>query len=410
MPSFFPQLLLTCGLPLAALSAADWPQFLGPTRNAIAAADEPALPDALPADLKPLWKKSVGSGFAGPVVVGDKVILFHREGSDMTTEAMETTTGKVLWRSTYVTDYVDSFGFDNGPRAVPAVADGRVFTYGPEGRVTALDLNTGRELWSYDTASALASPQGFFGRAPSPLVQGGRVIIAAGGSREGQDAGLVALEATTGKPAWTAVPDEAGYASPVAVGDHQILAWMRNRLWLVSAADGRILSSQPLRSRMDASVNAATPLPCGQGRWLVSAGYGVGAHLFRLEEGKIHPLWQRADLLDCHYATPVMVGGQIYGFHGRQETGMTLRCISPEGSIRWEAKEKLDGGTLIAVGSKLLILTEDGELRLLNATPEAQDLIATWQILRAGHRSHAAYASGIFYARDSEHLVAIRLR
>ena len=137
------------------LVAADWPQFLGPTRNAVAAVGESALPDRLPLDLKPLWTKSVGAGFAGPAVANGKVIIFHREGSDMTTEALDPTTGKVLWRSTYITDYIDSFGFDNGPRAVPAISDGKVFTFGPEGRVTALDLENGKELWNYDTASAL---------------------------------------------------------------------------------------------------------------------------------------------------------------------------------------------------------------------------------------------------------------
>ncbi len=394
----------------ASLSAADWPQFLGPSRNGIAAVDEPALPEVLPTDLKPLWEKAAGSGFAGPVVSAGKVILFHREGGDMTTEALDAATGRVLWRSTYVTDYVDSFGFDNGPRAVPTVAEGRVFTLGPEGRVTALDLASGRELWSYDTASALTSPQGFFGRAPSPLVLGGHVIIAAGGSQNGKAAGLVALEASTGQVAWMAVDDEAGYASPVAVGQAQILAWMRNQLWLVNAADGSIAANTRLRSSMDASVNAATPIACGQDRWLVSAGYGVGAHVFTRKPTALEESWSRDRVLDCHYATPVFLAGHVFGFHGRQETGMNLRCISAEGDLAWESPERLPGGTLLAVGNKLLMLTEDGELRVLRADASRYDQLASWQILRAGHRSHAAFADGVFFARDSERLVACRLR
>ncbi len=403
-------ILLVLTAAVASLSAADWPQFLGPTRNGIAAADEPALPETLPSDLKPIWEKSAGSGFAGPVVSGGKVILFHREGSDMTTEALEAATGRVLWRSTYVTDYVDSFGFDNGPRAVPAVAEGRVFTFGPEGRVTALDLGSGRELWSYDTAAALTSPQGYFGHAPSPLVLGGRVIIASGGSQDGKAAGLVALDASTGKVAWMSVDDEAGYASPVIAGETQILAWMRNQLWLVNAADGSIAANARLRSSMDASVNAATPIACGQDRWLLSAGYGVGAHVFIRKPTALETGWSRDRLLDCHYATPVFLAGHVFGFHGRQETGMNLRCISAEGELAWESSERLPGGTLLAVGNKLLLLTEDGELRVLRADPGRYDLLASWQILRAGHRSHAAFADGLFFARDSERLVACRLR
>jgi outer membrane protein assembly factor BamB len=405
-------LFATLTLITTAAVAADWPQFLGPQRNAVAGVNETALPDAFPSDLKPLWEKSAGSGFAGVAVVSGKVILFHREGSNMTTEALHATTGESIWRSTYISDYVDGFGFDNGPRAVPAVAGDRVFTFGPEGRVTALDLTSGKEVWHYDTASALNSPQGYFGRAPSPMIVGGKVIIAAGGSLEGAPAGLVALDTTTGKVAWTGVDDEAGYASPVMVDDQRILAWMRNQLWLVNASDGSVLTSQKLRAEIDASVNAATPIPCGESRWLISAGYDVGAHLLGVMQSRFAEIWHQEERLDCHYATPVCVGSYIYGFHGRQEGGRTkLRCLEiASGKVIWEAPEGIPGGTLIAVADKLLIVTEQGELWIVRASTEKFDRLATIQITRAGHRSHAAYADGILYARDAEKLVAIKLR
>lgn len=403
--------LLLCLLLLTGLPAADWPQFLGPTHDGRAADAEPALPDSLPSELKPLWEKSVGSGFAGPVVSDGRLVMFHREGGDMTTEALDARTGKPAWRSTYVTDYVDSFGFDNGPRAVPAIAAGKVLTFGPEGRVTALDSATGKELWRFDTASELESPQGFFGRAPSPLILDGRVIVAAGGTRKGLAAGLAALDLKTGVVAWTSVEDEAGYASPVPGREGEILAWMRNQLWRVNAADGALRASMPLRSSIDASVNAATPLPCGDNRWLVSAGYGVGAHLLRLTDAGIEEVWRKDRALDCHYATPVRVAGHLFGFHGRQETGMKLRCISiATGEVAWECPDGLPGGTLLAVGDKLLVVTEQGELWVVRASAEKFDRLASWQILGSGHRSHAAYADGVLYARDSERLVAVKLR
>jgi len=406
-------------LPLAAsfalcaslVAAADWPQFLGPQRTGSADARAVALPETLSGDLKPLWEKSAGSGFAGPVVVGGKVILFHREGSDMTTEALDAATGRPLWRSTYISDYVDSFGFDNGPRAVPAVADGRVVTFGPEGRVTAMNLADGKEIWNFDTASALSSGQGYFGRAPSPLVVGDKVIIAAGGALESKPAGLVALDVASGKVRWTSVEDEAGYASPVMVDDKRVLAWMRNQLWLVNATDGAVLASRKLRSSMDASVNAATPLPCGEDRWLVSAGYGVGAHLLGVMESSFAEIWQKEDTLDCHYATPVRVGDHVYGFHGRQESGMKLRCIDiATGKVAWEDDEEVKGGTLIVVKDKLLVFTEMGELWLVRASPAKYEKIAAVQVTRAGHRCHAAFADGVLYLRDAEKLVAVKLK
>lgn len=396
---------------LSALHAADWPQFLGPQRNGIADAAEPALPDSFKSEPDTLWEKSVGSGFAGPVISGGQIILFHREGSDMTTEALDATTGKEVWRSTYVTDYVDSFGFDNGPRAVPSIANGKVFTHGPEGRVTALDLKTGKELWAYDTASAVHSQQGFFGRAPSPLVVEDKVIIAAGGTLDDKPAGLIALEAATGKLVWNSTDDEAGYASPVLC-EGMILSWMRNKLWLVNPETGFVLDSLRLRSSMDASVNAATPVPCGEGRWFVSAGYGVGAHLFKiqpLQSPGFEEIWEKQKVLDCHYSTPVFKDGHLYGFDGRQEMGQTLRCIEvATGKVCWESPG-VPGGTVILTGDKLLVVTEQGELWIVKATPEKFDQLTTMQILRSSHRSHAAFANGILYARDTEKMVAIRL-
>lgn len=406
---FFP--LFLAGISSTLLLAADWPQFLGPQRNAVADPSEPALKEPFKTEPEQLWEKSVGSGFAGPVVSGGKVILFHREGSDMTTEALEAKTGKVLWRSTYVTDYVDSFGFDNGPRAVPSLADGRVFTHGPEGRVTALDLETGKEIWAYDTASAVNSQQGFFGRAPSPLVVGDKVIIAAGGSLADKPAGLIALDTATGKLAWNSVDDEAGYASPVKLGD-AVLAWMRNQLWLVNPESGFVLGSLPLRSSMEASVNAATPVPCGDGRWFVSAGYGVGAHLLKIapmQEPTFTTLWEKQDVMDCHYSTPVYRDGYLYGFDGRQERGQTLRCIEvATGKVCWNSPG-VPGGTLLCVGDKLLVLTEQGELWIVKATPDKFEQLSASQILRSSHRSHAAFADGILYARDTEKVIALRM-
>jgi len=411
---FRPVFLLVSISSLSPLAAADWPQFLGPQRNGIADASEPALKDSFKSEPDQLWERSVGAGFAGPVVSGGKVIFFHREGSDMTTEALDAKTGKALWRTTYVTDYVDSFGFDNGPRAVPSVADGKVFTHGPEGRVTAMDLNTGKELWAYDTAAAVNSQAGFFGRAPSPLVVGDKVIIAAGGSLDDKPAGLIALDTATGKLVWNSTDDEAGYASPVMLGE-SVLSWMRNKLWLINPETGFVLDSIPLRASMDASVNAATPVPCGDGRWFVSAGYGVGANLFKItpmQSPTFEPVWQKPKVMDCHYSTPVFKDGKdghLYGFDGRQETGQTLRCIEvTTGKVCWDSPG-IPGGTLILVGDKLLVVTEQGELWIVKAMPDKFDQLATMQILRSSHRSHAAFANGILYARDTEKVVAIRL-
>src|ERR1043166_2946809 len=120
---------------LTRASASDWPQFLGPTRNGVCTG--PALAASWPKDGPPVvWQRKVGQGFSGPAVASGKLILFHRIDDKETVECLDAKTGKALWSFDYPTAYRDDFGFDEGPRATPAVADAHVYTYGAEAVLT----------------------------------------------------------------------------------------------------------------------------------------------------------------------------------------------------------------------------------------------------------------------------------
>jgi hypothetical protein len=189
---------------------ADWPQFLGPGRDGVYRG--PALAESWGAGgPKVVWTKSVGAGFSGPVVAEGRVILFHRLGDREVVESLDARTGAPQWSYGSATSYRDDFGFDEGPRAVPVVASGVVYTFGAEGQLTALSLATGTRLWSEDTMRRFAVAKGFFGAAGSPLVEDGRVIANIGG----KGAGIVAFDAKTGKVLWTATDDAASYSSGV---------------------------------------------------------------------------------------------------------------------------------------------------------------------------------------------------
>ena len=121
------------------LEAAGWPQFRGAARDGTAAADGIQLVDAIPeGGLDVRWRHRVGSGFAGPVVDGDRVFIFHREGDEAVVEALEKKDGQPVWNFRYPCRYRDDFGFDDGPRTPPTDAVGRVFVYGPEGMLHCL--------------------------------------------------------------------------------------------------------------------------------------------------------------------------------------------------------------------------------------------------------------------------------
>ncbi len=401
----------TCFLRLALLGlsissatwAADWPQFLGPNRDGSTAATEKALPETLSEPTK-LWSHDVGSGQAGPVVVGDMVIIAHRKGDDVLVEALRVADGHEVWKFSYATPYRDSFGMDNGPRAVPTVADGTVFVHGAEGMVHALSLADGKLLWKADTVTQFNSPPGYFGRACAPLVVDGKVIVTPGGSKA-----VVAFDAKDGSVKWSSGEDEASYSSPVMSSDKVLTCWLRNNLTTFDLATGNVLNKEFFRPSIDASVSAATPIKTDKG-WFVSAEYDVGASLWDIStDGKLAKTWSGENAISCHYSTPVYHDGMVFGFDGRQERGQTLRCWSTaEKKVLWESP-RTHGGTMLRVQDKLVVVTEEGEVWVVRAKGEKFDSLLSAQILHAGHRSYAAYSNGVIFVRDGSTLVAVKL-
>ena len=113
---------LTVTLALS-MTAADWPQLLGPARDGHST--ETKLEWNWPKEGPPvLWKKEIGTGWAGPVVAGGRAYLFHRVGDEEILACYDPADGKEHWASPYATKYRDDFGFDNGPRATPTIAEG----------------------------------------------------------------------------------------------------------------------------------------------------------------------------------------------------------------------------------------------------------------------------------------------
>jgi outer membrane protein assembly factor BamB len=388
-------------------AANDWPQYLGPSRNGIYAG--PALADTWGANgPKAVWRKQVGQGFAGPAVVGNRVILFHRVGNEEVLESLDAATGNSIWRYAYPTRYRDDFGFDEGPRAVPVVADGVIYTFGAEGQLHAVDLAKGTRLWSEDTMKRFGVPKGFFGAAGSPLVEGGRVIANVGGDK----AGIVAFEAKTGKVLWTATDDDASYSSGVAatIGGRRLGVFLtRDSLVGLDPASGMVQFQRRWRARLAASVNAATPIIVGN-EIFVSAQYGPGAGVLRVNGSQLTDVWTSDDVLSNHYATSVFYNGYLYGFHGRQEFGPSFRAVEFQtGTVKW-SQEQFRAGSVLLAGDRLLITREGGELVLASASPQAFKPIARAQVLQGVVRPYPALADGLLYVRNENTLVCLDLR
>jgi outer membrane protein assembly factor BamB len=385
----------------------DWPQFLGPTRDGHYAG--PPLADTWGASgPKVVWRKQVGQGFAGPAVVGNRVIVFHRVGNEEVVESLDAANGNSIWRYAYRTTYRDDFGFDEGPRAVPVVADGVIYTFGAEGQLHAVDFAKGTRLWSEDTMKRFSVPKGFFGAAGSPLVDGSRVIANIGGD----NAGIVAFDAKSGKVLWTATDDDASYSSGVSAtiaGRPSAVFLTRDSLVGLDPGSGAVQFQRRWRARLAASVNAATPLVIGD-QIFVSAQYGPGAGVVRVNGSQLVDVWASDDVLSNHYATSVFYNGHLYGFHGRQEFGPSFRAVEFQtGTVKW-SQEQFRAGSVLLAGDRLLITREGGELVLAAASPQAFKPMARAQILQGVVRPYPALADGLLYVRNENTLLCLDLR
>ncbi len=379
--------------------AGDWPQILGPNRNG-AAVDEKPL-EAWPASgPKVNWSFPIGTGYAGPVVVGDQVIVFHRVGDIERVESIDIVKGKSVWKTDYVATYSGGFNPDTGPRCVPLVSGGRIFVFGAAGDLHALKLTDGKKIWSRDTGKDYPNPGSYFGSGSAPIVAGKNLLLNVGG----RQAGIVAFDLETGTTVWKKTDERASYSSPtktVVEGQEQVIFVTRMNTMAVDPKTGEELFLFPFGAR-GATVNAATPLVFDN-HLFVSSSYGVGGHLARLTKNSATKIWANDNSMSSQYTTCVHKGGFLYGTHGREDMGIgELRCIEAKtGTVKWAAPGFGVAHTIL-VGDHLLMLTNKGHLALVAASPSQYKLLASAQLTPNSTRAMPAFAQGRLVFRDND--------
>src|SRR3990172_1833423 len=141
--------LVVCTAALAdRIRAQDLTQWRGPNRDgSVASFTEPA---AWPDELVQRWKAEVGTGYATPLLVGDRIYLFSRIGGDEVMSALDAATGKVLWQTRYTvsfTMHTATTRHNQGPKSTPVYSNGRLYSIGMTGVITAYEAATGKQIW-----------------------------------------------------------------------------------------------------------------------------------------------------------------------------------------------------------------------------------------------------------------------
>lgn len=347
----------------------DWPRFLGPDATGVSRELDLNLdwPEEGPPEL---WRRELGAAYSAPVAQGDRLVLFHRLGDEEILECVQPLTGETIWRYGYPTQYVDSFGFNGGPRSSPAIDDDRVYSFGAEGMLSCVDLETGTLRWQRNLNEEYGVPQNFFGVGTSPVIEGNLVLLNLGGP---QGAGVIALNKTLGATVWTSTSEGASYSTPIVrtVREQRLaIFFTREGLLVLDPQSGAERYRYEFRSRNEASVNAATPVIVGDVVFL-SASYNVGAVALRLGETGVAAIWKDPRAMSNHWATSIYAGGYLYGMDGRHESGSNFRCIDFQtGAVRWTADQGLGRASFLMAEGHLIALGERGELALIEVNPE----------------------------------------
>jgi outer membrane protein assembly factor BamB len=433
---------------LHAARGADWPRFLGP--NGDATSPETNLLARLPTNGPPVrWSRAAGPGYSAPSVRAGRAYLFHREGDHEVLAALHTADGRELWRHVTPTRYRDPYGYNNGPRGTPLVTSNRVFTFGAEGRLTAVDPATGRPLWQRDTAKDFEVPEAFFGVGSTPVLEGDRLLVMVGGQ---PDAAVVAFDPATGRTLWAAGGErnwtgqpmlgwpgerrvewrrwekQASYASPhVATvnGERVLFAFLRQGLVALNPTNGAVKFSRWFRARVDESVNAMTPVTHGAEVLISSAYYRSGSVLLRLgaDNAAFTEPWQGLGL-EMHWSQPLLVNGCLYGFSGRNEPDAALRCVEwATGRVRWERSERwaphsaeqppvFGRGAFLHADGKLIALGEGGLLGWFRPDPDRCEELGRWQVpdLHYPCWTGPVLSDGHLYLRGEDRLVCLDVR
>ncbi len=375
--------------------AGDWPQILGPNRNGQASGEKlvPKWPSGGP---KVAWTFKLGSGYAGPAVVGNQVIVFHRLGDQEIVEAIDAASGKSFWKAGFEATYRPGIDPDDGPRCVPLVAEDKVFVFGAAGDLRAVSLD-GKALWERHLYADYGGDEGYFGAGATPILAGGKLLVNVGG----RGAGIVAVDPATGKTLWQASNEKASYSSPTAmkVGNaEQAIFVTRMNCVLADPATGKVTTLFPF-GRSGPTVNGATPILAGN-KLFVTSSYGVGAQLALFDGASAKEIWANDESLTSQYSTPVEHRGFLYGTHGREDVGSAeMRCVeTATGKVRWSEKG-CGVANVILAGDKLLIVGVKGHLALANANPAKYEELSSHELVSDVSRALPALSSGRLYVR-----------
>ena len=376
---------------------AEWPGFRGPRRDGIVRgvridADWSAKPPVQ------MWRRPIGPGWSSFAVQGDRFYTQEQRGDNEVVACYKATTGQPVWTHHDAARFFES-NAGAGPRATPTLSNNRVYTFGATGILNALDANTGAVLWTRNVSSETNTKIPFWGFSSSPLVIGDLVIVAASGQ-------LVAYDAASGNRRWLGPNAGGSYSSPQLVtidGVQQVLLVTGGGITSVTPADGKQLWTDAWESN-----SIVQPAVTAEGDVLVTSQENGTRRIAVAHNGSGWSVQERwtSNGLKPYFNDFVVHKGYAYGFDGR-----ILACIDlKDGARKWKGG-RYGNGQLVLLPDQdlLLVLSEEGELALVGATPDQFNERAKVEAIQGKTWNHPVLVGDILLVRNGEEMAAYRL-
>lgn len=423
---------MVLSLSCSAVSADDWPQWMGPQRDNVWRED--GLLEKFPAGgPKVLWSTPVAGGYSGPAVSGGKVCItdyvtadnvkvdnFDRREFSGTERihGLDEATGKVLWTHEYPVKY--SISYPAGPRCTPVMHEGLVYALGAEGHLFCLSTDSGKVVWSHDLKKEYSTTAPLWGYAAHPLIDGDNLLTLAGG--EGTH--IVALNRLTGQEVWRSTSSGAqgqGYCPPTIInhgGARQLIMYKPDAVVSLDPATGKQYWSLPY----EASNGSIIMSPVLSGNYLYAAGYSNKSLMMELDPARpaARELWRDKSNIICPVnVQPFLDKEVLYGF---DQKGVLRALTIPDGKRLWETSDAIgkrpagsETAFIVRQGSRYVLFNELGELLLAELTAEGYREIDRAKVIEPSNFafgrevvwSMPAFANRHIYLRNDNQIICV---
>ncbi|MEA3444027.1 MAG: PQQ-binding-like beta-propeller repeat protein [Bacteroidota bacterium] len=377
-----------------------WTQFRGNMRNGIST--ESGLLEEWPeSGLKPVWKKETGQGFSEVVVLNNVAYLMACDtlnGGYEYLTASDVNSGKELWKIKIDSLYIEIDGWGHGPRSTPAVDNEKIYCLSGLGKLAAYSNKTGKEVWAVNLPEKFGSPLPRWGFSSSPILINGILIIETGGP---ESKAFTAFDKDTGKTLWSKGTGSTTYNSPA-------IATIEGKTHIVFANDTMLYSFDPEGNenwtyRMPMRSPIPMPVFIPPNRFFLSSVSRTGSFIIEVKNNEVSEVL-KSKTMQNNFNSSCYHNGYLYGFSRAK-----LQCVSAETGERKWSHRGFGQGSLIIVNDKLLVLSDQGLLTVVEAKPDEFKALNAVQAMEGKSWTAPSFANGKVFVRNLTHTSCYQL-